>query len=450
MKRFPLFWKIYVVVLATLFLSVFGIRWLDQWFERAAILRAESEFEARKERLEVITRELAEELEQLADLYPLEGFYDAVLLWVRQKELDSGLDIFVSLDHVTPTGAAGYFSITVNEAAVRIAPPLVAIVTSVSGRTTVFSRQEPFRDWDELRTPLPHRLFFLMIIVGAAASYLLLRNFMTPLRALGKATSQMALGDFSVRIDESAASGQDELRKLGAAFNVMAAQVEKSLKTQKRLLADISHELRAPLQRLSLAFTLIENDIKDRQADDFALSQAKHDIRHMDYIIGELLGLARFEATEEPNLERVSLKTLLTSIVQSENFEWGHEGQRVEFCGEDVTVNGDPKLLGRAMRNVINNAARYSPAGSKVEVSLTSEGCEAVVRVRDHGDGVAEEDLENIFAPFYRAESAQTRTISGSGLGLAIVKRVMTGHGGTCTAENARDGGLLMTLRLPL
>jgi len=445
-----LFWKIYLVVLATLFLPAFGIYWFDRWFETIRLYRAESEFEERSARLETITRELAETFEKLADLSLSDDNREIVLAWVQQKGLENGLDIYVSINSMDYTEPADRFVVTVNDTRVRIAPPLVATATTASGRTTLRSRLEPYEDWDELRTPLPRRLFFLMTIVGAAVSYLLVRNFMVPLRALNKAAEQVAQGNFSVRIDDSITSGRDELRKLGAAFNVMTAQVEKSLENQKRLLADISHELRSPLQRLYLAFALMEKKIKGQQSDEFTLNQAKQDIRHMDVMLEEMLGVARFEASEELNSEKISLKELLASIIESENFECNQDGKRIELKGADVFANGDPKLLARAVRNIIHNAACYSPAESKIEVLLSSEGGEAVIRVRDYGNGVAEEELESIFQPFYRTESARAAIKSGSGLGLPMASRIMESHGGNCTAEAAHGGGLLVTLRLPI
>lgn len=438
------------MVLATLFLPAFGIYWFDRWFETARVYRAESEFEERRARLEIITLELAEAFEKLADLSLSDDNREVVLAWARQKELDSGLDIYVSMNSMDYTEPADRFVVTVNDARVRIAPPLVATATTASGRTTLRSRQEPYEDWDELRTPLPRRLFLLMAIVGAAVSYMLVRNFMVPLSALNKAAEQVAQGNFSVRIDDSITSGRDELRKLGAAFNVMTARVEKSLENQRHLLADISHELRSPLQRLYLAFALMEKKIKDRQANEFTLNQAKHDIHHMDAMLEEMLGVARFEVSEGLCLEKISLKELLTSVTESENFEWSQGGGRIELKGDDVSVMGDSRLLARAVRNVIHNAACYSPVESKVEVILSCEGGEAVIRVRDYGDGVAEEELESIFQPFYRAKSARAAVKSGSGLGLPMVRRIMESHGGNCAAESAHGGGLLVTLRLPI
>ena len=448
MKRVPLFWKIYLVVLATLFLPAFGIYWFDRWFETVRLYRAESEFEERRASLEIMTRELAEAFEKLADISLSDDNREVVLAWVRQKGLESGLDIYVSMNSMEYAEPAERFVVTVNDARVRIAPPLVASATTASGRTTLHSRLEPYEDWDELRTPLPRRLFFVMAIVGAAVSYLLVRNFMVPLGALNKAAEQVAGGNFSVRIDESITSGRDELRRLGAAFNVMTARVEKSLENQKRLLTDISHELRSPLQRLYLVFAMMEKKIKDRQADEFMLNQATHDIRHMDEMLEEMLSVARFEAAEELCLEKISLMELLASVSEAENFEWGKN--RIELRGEDVSVNGDLKLLRRAVRNVIHNAACYSPAESKVEVLMSSEGGEAVIRVRDYGDGIAVEELENIFQPFYRTESARITIKGGSGLGLPMARRIMESHGGVCVAETAQGGGLLVILRLPL
>ena len=449
MKRLSLFGKVYLVVLATLFLPAFTFYWTDRWIESDKIRQAMLNFEDSRFEIDKIVREIAEEFEILAYRSMTDDNSELMRLWIQEKRLSSGLDIYIT--HTDPElGVFEDFAVTVDRSGVRIAPPLATVATSASGRTVVFGVQQPYEDWDELRTPLPGRLFLLMGIIGALISYFMVRHFMHPLRELVKATERITHGNFSARVDDAAIAGQDELRKLGATFNVMAAHVQNLLESQKQLLIDISHELRSPLQRLHVMFALIETDGKEH-IDPINLRRVEEDVRNIDAMIEELLTMAHAESSLlEYEQEEIFLKDYLLSIVESENFDWREEGKSAEFTGEDLRVLGNAKLLDRAMRNVIRNAMKYSPAGGKVEISLAKDEGEAVLRVKDHGCGVAEEDLEKIFLPFYRSKRTRDLASGGSGLGLPMVRRILESHRGSCVASNSPDGGLLMTLRLPL
>ena len=229
----------------------------------------------------------------------------------------------------------------------------------------------------------------------------------------------------------------------------MAARVQELLDGRKQLLIDISHELRTPLQRLGTIFVSIGEAEKGHVAPE-VLKRAENDIKGIEELFEELLTLAQVESSLEYEREEVFLKDHLLSLVESDNYEWSKEGKSAEFTGEDLSVFGNAKLLGRAMRNVIHNAMRYSPAGGKTVISLVSDGADAVLCIRDYGCGVEEEELEKIFLPFYRTKSALALVRGGSGLGLPMARRILESHGGSCVASNAPDGGFMMTLRLPL
>ena len=446
MKHLSLFRKIYLSVLAILALPAYGIYCFDLIRENSVMRQAEADFETRRAELAEVTREMAEDFERLADASASDDNREAILSWVRRRKLDSGMDIYVSF---SDTEVPELFAVRVKSSGTRIAPPLAVTTHSESGRMTLYSVLEPYEDWDELRTPLPGRLFLWMLVAGTVGSYFVVRHLLVPLHELERATTRMAVGDFSARVDEAAVVGHDELRRLGTAFNSMAAEVERLLESQKRLLADVSHELRSPLQRLNVALALIGRN-REMADDAIPLEQAKRDIRRIDAMVEELPTLTRAEASMGVEKEPVSLKELLTSLPESGKFEWCGEGRHIEFIGEDLYVRGDARLLSRAMRNVVSNAVRYSPPDGGIEITLTREGSESVLKVRDHGPGVAEEELEKIFLPFYRTESAQDKIKDGSGLGLPIVRRVAESHGGSCFAANAPGGGLVVTLRLPL
>ena len=208
MKRLSLFGKIYLAVLVTLFLTAFFVYCMDRWIENDKINKAALNFEERRLKIDRIVREIAEEFEVLADRSMYDDNSELMRMWVQEKRFDSGLDIYIT--HNDPKlGVFEDFAVTVDSSGVRIAPPLASAATSSSGRTVVFGAQQPYEDWDELRTPLPGRLFLLMVIIGAAISYFMVQHFMQPLRGLVKATELITRGDFSARVDAAAVAGQD-------------------------------------------------------------------------------------------------------------------------------------------------------------------------------------------------------------------------------------------------
>ncbi len=302
-----------------------------------------------------------------------------------------------------------------------------------------------FPDSDEKES----RLLFLMACVGALFSYFLVRHFVKPLQDLEKAANHVARGDFSVRVGKTVACRRDEIGVVAQAFNRMTEQTERWIRNEKRLLGDISHELRSPLQRLNIILALIEEE--GAEFRNVRLEQAQQEIRSVDAMVEELLALTRAEAASAARREPVSLMPLLSSVAESEVLVWRSEGKKISIsCGAEAIVYGNVALLRRAMRNILANALHYAPANSDVAVSLNREEEEAIICIRDHGKGVREGELEKIFRPFYRAENAQKQNNNGLGLGLPMVRRILYGAGGNITAANAPEGGLLMTIRLPI
>ena len=220
----------------------------------------------------------------------------------------------------------------------------------------------------------------------------------------------------------------------------MLAALEESSRAQRQLVADASHELRTPLTSLRTNIEVLAGDRALAPGDrEKLLGDVVEQLGEMTALIAELIELARAEQHhEEP--EDVRLDLLTESAVERAR----RNTPSVTFTtdlGESL-VHGVPSTLERAVANLLDNAAKWSPPGGAVEVGVH----EGEVTVRDHGAGIADEDLPYVFDRFYRASSA--RGLPGSGLGLAIVKQVAEAHGGTVTAEPAEGGGTLMRLRL--
>ena len=276
------------------------------------------------------------------------------------------------------------------------------------------------------------------IAIAAALGLLVSRAALAPVRRLTETAENVTeTGDLSQRID---VTGRDELARLAASFNAMLGALEASTRAQRQLVADASHELRTPLTSLR---TNIEVLASDRTLPPGERERLLHDVveqlGEMTTLVSELIDLARGEQqAAEP--EEVRLDLLAEDAVERAR----RNRPGIEFVTDlhESVVHGVPSTLERAVANLLDNAAKWSPAGGSVEVGVE----DGTVTVRDHGPGIDDEDLPHVFDRFYRASSA--RGLPGSGLGLAIVRQVAQAHGGTVVAEHADGGGTRVVLRL--
>jgi signal transduction histidine kinase len=215
---------------------------------------------------------------------------------------------------------------------------------------------------------------------------------------------------------------------------------------QRRLLHDVSHELRSPLARLQAAIGLAQQQPEKIGA---SLERIERESVRMDKLVGELLTLARLEASAAmPPMEEVGLMELVEGIVADARFEAGQQGRGIEMHGVAlVGLRCAPDLLWRAIENVVRNAIKHSPEGGTVCIELGADIGQARISVLDRGPGVAPDQLAAIFEPFYREHPGGA---DGHGLGLAIARRVIDAHGGAITASNREGGGLRVDITLPL
>ena len=287
------------------------------------------------------------------------------------------------------------------------------------------------------------RLYLLIVAlvgIGLAAvlGLVVSRAALSPVQRLTSAAERVTeTGDLSERIE---VAGGDELSRLAGSFNTMLAALEESTRAQRQLVADASHELRTPLTSLR---TNIEVLADNRELPDGERSRLISDVveqlGEMTTLISELIELAHAEQ-QAVDAEDVRLDLLTADAI--ERARRNQPGVRFTAALEESVVRGVPATLERAIGNLLDNAAKWSPPGAEVEV----EARDGFVAVRDHGPGIAEEDLPYVFDRFYRARSA--RGMPGSGLGLAIVRQVAEAHGGEVGAERAPGGGTRMVLRL--
>jgi signal transduction histidine kinase len=288
----------------------------------------------------------------------------------------------------------------------------------------------------------PEQLIVLLAVL--LLCYLLARYLTSPLRELKTALERFGQGDFSAR---TGSTRRDELGDLARTFDRMAERIQNLVAAERRLLLDISHELRSPLARLGVAIELARSG--DNR--DAALDRIQKESDRLNTLVGGLLQTTRAEVDPDTiRAQPVRLDELLAAIVNDCSIEASARGCSLELEAHGpVTVSGDNELLRRAAENVIRNAIRYAPPGTSIDVRLTQDGQTARVRVRDYGPGVPEAVLGRIFDPFYRVEGDRNRESGGVGLGLAIARRAVELHRGKLQATNAHPG-LLVEIELPV
>lgn len=293
-----------------------------------------------------------------------------------------------------------------------------------------------------------HWRALVVFLISGIVSLLLARYLTRPLRALRRATQRFAEGDLSVRVTPEIEGVDAEIAALGSDFDRMASRVEELVLAQQRLLTDVSHELNSPLARLRVALELARQRAGEEAAGP--LDRIEREAERLSELIGEILTVTRLEQGDRTPAIALELDALIDEVARDADFEAKGKGRSVTARTEPVSLRGDEEILRRAIENVVRNAIRFTPEGTEVSITMEREGDFVLVKVRDHGPGVPEEALEDIFVPLYRVERDRDRKTGGTGLGLAIAHRAMKVHGGTIRAENAPDGGLLVTMRLPL
>lgn len=316
-----------------------------------------------------------------------------------------------------------------------------------------------------------HPIFHLLgvAMVGALFCYWLARHLTSPVTKLRAVTREFAGGNLSARVSPSMGNRRDELASLGADFDLMAEKIESLINSQRRLLGDISHELRSPLTRLNVALELARQ--RSGPEATSALERIQREAENLNEMIGQLLTLTRLESGAEvlPRAE-FDLAKLVREVTDDAEFEAQSRNRSVTLKTVDqLSIVGTEHLLRRAVENVVRNAVHYTAEGTSVEVEIgvggddagatattkkdqaeTAASVRAVITVRDHGPGVPENALHEIFRPFYRVDDARDREAGGVGLGLAIAERAVRLHGGKVEATNEPTGGLVVKINLPV
>ena len=331
----------------------------------------------------------------------------------------------------------------------RDAPLLARPVVSQTGDQYVLVAEMPARTPPSIFHPLLHLL--AIVLIGGLFCYWLARYLTSPVAKLRAATRELASGNLSARVLPTLGKRRDELASLAADFDEMAEKIQTLVDSQRRLLGDISHELRSPLARLNVALELARQ--RSGAEATSALERIQLEAENLNEMIGQLLALTRLESgAEQVRKAEFDLALLVKAVTDDADFEARSRQRSVKLeSTESCTIVGNEQLLRRAIENVVRNAVQYTASGTEVEVKLEclDKTGAAVITVRDHGAGVPESALTEIFRPFYRVDDARDREAGGVGLGLAIAERAVRLHSGTVQALNASDGGLVVTISLP-
>jgi len=283
----------------------------------------------------------------------------------------------------------------------------------------------------------------LALLISGIISYTVSRYLTRPLKNLQQASRDLAKGNLEARI-EVPKRGGDETDELARDFNTMAAQLQEKIQAQKRLLSDVSHELRSPLARMRVALALAEKDPARSAAQ---LRRLELETERLDVLIGQLLSAPDNHSTMEDSIDLVSL---LQQVCDDANFEAQTTHKRVNYSTdlEEVVIPSHGDLMEKAFQNVIRNAVHYTKDNGVVTVRLDKTDAGLSVTVDDQGPGVPAAELEKIFEPFYRIDEARQRDTGGFGLGLSIARRAIERHGGQLNAENLNEG-LRVSMEIP-
>lgn len=293
-------------------------------------------------------------------------------------------------------------------------------------------------------------ILLLSVLTSGAACYWLARYLSRPLDQLRAATQRVAAGELEYRVSPGLRGRSDELADLARDFDSMTAQLQESMAEQRRLIKDVSHELRSPLARLQVALGIARQ--KNTAGVDAELDKIGKAADYLEDIIADVLSLPVASADQRPLDDVVEINSLLSALLEDLKAE-AEEKQlkfNLETDCEEVLVATRGSSLTAALENILRNAINYSPSGGTATVEIESRGERCHIRVIDSGNGVSEDELKAIFRPFYRTDSARTRESGGFGLGLAITQRTVLHHGGTIAAYNVPGAGLCVEIDLPL
>lgn len=286
-----------------------------------------------------------------------------------------------------------------------------------------------------------------VLLIVTIISLYFIRSIVRPLTEMTNATKQIAEGGYGFQIENEFA---DEIGVLRDTINDMSLKIKQSEKTQNDFVTSVSHELRTPITAISgWSETLVEDPNMDPDDIRKGLSIIVKESKRLNAMVEELLEFSRIQDGRFTiRVERMDLKAELEDVIYMYQSQLSKEDMEQEYidCGEDLIINGDPERLKQVFFNIFDNASKHGRSGKKITTQTAVEGGMAVVRIRDYGPGVPEEELPQIKMKFYKGSSKER----GNGIGLAVCDEIIRLHGGTLDFANAEGGGLRVEIRIPM
>jgi len=284
-------------------------------------------------------------------------------------------------------------------------------------------------------------------LLAAAATWLLSRGMLAPVKRLVDATHQLATGDFSSRVE---VHSQDELGKLAQDFNQLAMTLEKNEQMRRAFMADISHELRTPLAVLRGELEAMQDGVRKMSLD--SLSSLQSEVSILTKLVDDLYQLSLSDAGALAYRKEETDVVHLIQLAEAGFRDRFHAKQLklVSQLPDKAQVFGDPQRLSQLFNNLLENSLRYTDSGGQLEIIATRRNKSLQVYFQDSAPGINEEQLLQIFERFYRAEGSRNRASGGSGLGLAICQNIVEAHNGKISAQHSPTGGVSIVLELPL
>ena len=287
-------------------------------------------------------------------------------------------------------------------------------------------------------------------VISALISFFLARSLSDPLEQLRVASRKIAAGDLNTRVGHTLPERNDEFGQLAKDFDAMATRLQSMQQANQRLLQDVSHELRSPLARLTVALEIARK--KGAPTVESELNRIELESERLGTLVNDVLGLLRESSETVPKTdEEFDLNVLLDDLVDVVNYEVPEGKPGIAWNSlEPFPYHGDRELLWRATENLLRNALRHTNPEKGVILGLEHDRKQVHLSVRDYGPGLPDSELEKIFEPFYRVQESRDRGSGGHGLGLSIAANAVRRHGGRIGARNADDGGLIVQISLPL
>lgn len=282
-------------------------------------------------------------------------------------------------------------------------------------------------------------IFFLLLIPCGIWSYLHWRE----LQSLSKTANDFGSGLLSSRAKVRKSAS---VYPLAQCMNLMAERIQRLIDSQRELLHSVSHELRTPIARLEFGLALLKNDAKNQQLEPRFISM-ENDLHELNDLVSELLSLAKIEQQQALPMQTINMAETLHLILNSLDHVLQSKKISHSLHSQTSMIMGDPKLLGRALSNLLRNAAKY--ANQQIKVSTFSNPSGGIdITIEDDGPGIPENERERIFEPFYRLDRSRDRASGGFGLGLAIARKAITLHQGIIRADQSELGGARFTISL--